>query len=140
MTSTPLGGDFASKSVAIVYPLLQQCRVRAELVHSPSGTGEAELACLGTRIRVGGSARGSAKATDAKASQEVNEWSNMMYSCNISKRVGDESLVNIYCGSLLRPMDDDRVPGAINILQGRTLRTRRRVTIYINCSGLASGV
>jgi hypothetical protein len=36
VTVVPSGGALASKSVAILYPLLQQLRVRGPFVHAPS--------------------------------------------------------------------------------------------------------
>jgi hypothetical protein len=78
VTVVPSGGDFASKSVEMLYPLLQHCRVFGELVHAPSGTGEAEDACLSTRTRVGGSACGRASAITAMADHKVTEVNNMM--------------------------------------------------------------
>jgi hypothetical protein len=79
VTVVPSGGDFASKSVEMLYPLLQHCRVCGELVHAPSGTGEAEDACRSTRTRVGGSACGRASATTATADHKVNGVNNIVY-------------------------------------------------------------
>jgi hypothetical protein len=74
-TVVPSGGAFASKSVAILKPLLQQLRVRGPFVHAPSGAGDAEVACLPTSTRVGGSARGrvAPRANGPKTNQDVNE-------------------------------------------------------------------
>lgn len=55
MTSFPAGGDLASKSVAILKPLLQQFLVFGPLVHWPSGTDDGVDACLSTSTREGSS-------------------------------------------------------------------------------------
>jgi len=76
VTVVPSGGAFASKSVAMLNPLLQQLRVRGPFVHAPSGAVWDEVACrASTKTRVGGSARGivAPKASDPKASKEVND-------------------------------------------------------------------
>jgi hypothetical protein len=73
VTVVPSGGAFASKSVEILKPLLQQLRVRGPFVQAPSAADEVPVACLSTSTRVGGSDRGmvAPRASEPRASEEV---------------------------------------------------------------------
>lgn len=64
----PAGGDFASKSVAILKPLLQQFLVNGPLVQAESGT-LVVVACLSTKAGVPSCGIALAEQSETSASQ-----------------------------------------------------------------------
>lgn len=78
LTSFPAGGDLASKSVAMLNPLLQQLLVKGPFVHAGSGTAEVVVACLSAMT--GEASRGmmAAKAAEPRDSQQATCLSSIV--------------------------------------------------------------